>query len=68
MPGSVPKPPGKPPTEPIIIRNPPKPAEEPEIEGPTDGEDEESDVSVPPGIQPEMPPPPVPDERAHNRG
>jgi len=47
--GGVPKPPARPPEEPIIIKNPPKPLEEPELDDPLD----EEDIPPPP---PRMPP------------
>ena len=40
MPDPVPKAPGRPPGEPIIIRNPPRPPEAPEIDRSEDGEDD----------------------------
>jgi hypothetical protein len=62
MPDRVPKPPGRPPGEPIIIRNPPRTPEAPEVD--RDEDDEVPDIKKPPGITPEMPPPPAPWERA----
>jgi hypothetical protein len=62
MPEPVPKPPGRPPAEPIIIRNPSRPAERPEID--RSPEEEEPEIKVPPEIIPEMPPPPGPGEQA----
>jgi hypothetical protein len=63
MPDPVPKAPGRPPGEPIIIRNPPRPPEAPEIDR---SEDEEDDPEIKklPEIVPEKPPPPAPWERA----
>jgi hypothetical protein len=63
LPDPLPKPPGGPPGEPIIIRNPHKAPEEPEIDGSLDEEDE-PEIDQPPGIVPEKPPPPAPWERA----
>jgi hypothetical protein len=63
LPDPLPKPPGGPPGEPIIIRHPPQPLEEPEIDGSLDEEDE-PEIDQPPGIVPEKPPPPAPWERA----
>jgi hypothetical protein len=61
MPDPVPKPPGRPPAEPIII-NPSRPPEKPEIDRSPDQE-EEPEIKVPPEIIPEMPPPPGPGEQ-----
>jgi hypothetical protein len=67
LPEPVPKPPGRAPGEPIIIRHPPAPAEVPEIdETPDEGEDPE--IETPPVVVPEMPPPPAPWERADRDG
>jgi hypothetical protein len=64
MPDPIPRPPGRAPGEPIIIiRKPPRPPEVPEIDGSLDDEDD-PDIGTPPGIVPEMPPPPRPEERA----
>ena len=62
MPDPVPKPPGQPPAEPIIIKNPSRPTERPEIDRSPD--QEEPEIKVPPEIIPEMPPLPGPGERA----
>jgi hypothetical protein len=62
MPDRVPKPPARPPGEPIIIRIPPRKPEAPEVD--RDEDDEVPDIKKPPGITPEMPPPPAPWERA----
>jgi hypothetical protein len=62
MPDPVPKPPGRPPAEPIIIKNPSRPAERPEIDRSPD--EEEPENKVPPEIIPEMPPLPGPGEQA----
>jgi hypothetical protein len=65
MPGPLPKPPGRPPGEPIIIKNPSRPPEAPEIDGSRDEEEnEDPEIKRPPGIIPEMPPPPRPEEEA----
>ncbi len=63
MPDPIPRPPGRAPGEPIIIRKPPRPPEVPEIDGSLDDEDD-PEIRTPPGIVPEMPPPPRPEERA----
>jgi hypothetical protein len=55
MPDPVPKAPGRPPAEPIIIKNPSRPPEKPEIDRSPDQE-EEPEIKVPPEIIPEMPP------------
>ena len=63
LPDPLPKPPGRAPGEPIIIRNPPRVPEAPEIDGSLDEEDE-PDIDQPPEIIPEKRPPPAPWERA----
>jgi hypothetical protein len=63
LPDPVPKPPGRAPGEPIIIKDPTRPLEVPETDGPLDEEDE-PEIRKPPGIIPETPPPPQPWERA----
>jgi hypothetical protein len=63
MPDPLPKPPGRAPGEPIIIKNPPWPPETPEIDGSLDEEDE-PEIKKPPAVIPEKPPPPAPWERA----
>lgn len=63
MPDPLPKPPGRAPGEPIIIRDPLRPPEVPEIDGSLDEEDE-PEIKKPPEIVPEKPPPPAPWERA----
>jgi hypothetical protein len=63
MPDPLPKPPGRPPEEPIIIKNPPPPPEVPEIDGSLDEEDD-PEIEKPPEVVPEMPPPPAPWDRA----
>ena len=64
MPDPVPKAPRRPPGEPIIIRNPSRPPEAPEIDGWQDEEEEVPEIKRPPEIIPEMPPPPGPGEGA----
>jgi hypothetical protein len=66
LPDPVPKPPGRAPGEPIIIRHPPGPSpmEIPEIEGTPDEEDD-PEIEKPPEIAPEKLPPPLPWDRAH---
>jgi hypothetical protein len=63
MPDPVPKPPGRPPAEPIIIKNPFQKAESPEIDRSPDQE-EDPEMKVPPEIIPEMPALPGPGEQA----
>jgi hypothetical protein len=64
MPDSVPKPPRRPPGEPIIIRDPSRPPQAPEIDGSLDEDEEEvPEIKRPPEIIPEMPPPPRPGNR-----
>ena len=63
MPDAVPEPPGRPPGEPIIIKNPPRPPEAREIDGSLDDEDD-PEIKKLPEIVPERPPPPAPWERA----
>jgi hypothetical protein len=63
MPDRIPKPPGRAPGEPIIIKVPSRPPEVPEIDGSLEDEDD-LEIRTPPGIVPEMPPPPRPEERA----
>jgi hypothetical protein len=63
LPDPLPKPPGRAPGEPIIIRKPPRPPGLPEIDGSLDEEDE-PEIDKPPEIIPEKPPPPAPWERA----
>ena len=64
MPDPLPRPPRRPPGEPIIIRNPPRPSEAPEIDGSLDEEDD-PEIGKLPETGPEMPPPPPPEERPH---
>jgi hypothetical protein len=63
MPDPVPKPPDRPPGEPIIIKNPPRPSEVVEIDGSLD-EDDDPEIKKSPDIIPEKPPPPAPWDRA----
>jgi hypothetical protein len=63
MPDPVPKPPGRAPSEPIIIKKPFQPTEKPEIDRSPDQE-EEPEIKMPPEIIPEMPPLPGPGEQA----
>jgi hypothetical protein len=63
LPDRLPKPPGRPPGEPIIIKDPPRPPEAPEIDGSLDDEDE-PEIEKHPEIIPEKRPPPAPWERA----
>ena len=61
-PGRLPKPPARPPAEPIIIKVPPRSREDPEFDRPEDGEDD--DIRRSPWM-PDMPPPLPPEERLH---
>ena len=63
IPDPVPKAPGRPPAEPIIIKNPSGPLERPEIDRSPDQEDE-PEIQVPREIIPEMPALPGPGEQA----
>ena len=64
-PGSLPRPPSRPPMEPIIIRTPPRPREDLEIERPDDmDEDKSSEIRPPPPCVPDQLPPAPPEERA----
>ena len=62
MPDPLPKPPGRPPGEPIIIKDPGRPHDVPEIDGSLDEEDDPEIKDRP--IVPEKPPPPAPWDRA----
>ena len=63
-PGPLPKPPGRPPAEPIVIRTPPRrPRDDLEIDGSVDKEDG-GEIRRPPDWVPDLPPPPRPEERA----
>jgi hypothetical protein len=64
MPDPVPKPPGRPPGELIIIKDPFRPLEAPELDGSLEEEEEENPKIKRPPITPEMPPPPEPWEYA----
>jgi hypothetical protein len=61
VPGGLPKPPAHPPAEPIIIKVPPRPHEEPEVDRPDEGEDDDGLRRAP--WMPDMPPPLPPEER-----
>ena len=61
MPDRLPKPPARPPAEPIIIKVPPRPHEEPEVDRPDDGENDDGIRRVP--WMPDMPQPLPPEER-----
>ena len=63
LPDPVPKPPGRAPGEPIIIKDPSRPPDVPEMDGSLD-EGDEPEIKKPPPIVPEKPPPPAPWERA----
>ena len=63
-PGPLPKPPGRPPAEPIVIRTPPRrPRDDLEIDGSVDEEDG-GEIRRPPGWVPDLPPPAPREERA----
>jgi hypothetical protein len=64
-PGPLPRPPGQPPAEPIVIRTPPRRRGDLEIDVPH-GEDEErgGEIRRPPDWVPDLPVPPPPEERA----
>ena len=55
------RPPGHAPQEPIIIKVPGRLPEAPEIDRSDDEEEEEAEIRRPPGIVPELPPPPRPE-------
>jgi hypothetical protein len=63
LPDPMPRAPGRAPAEPIIIKDPQRPPEVPEIDRPLDEEDEPEIEKLPP-IIPDKPPPPAPWERA----
>jgi hypothetical protein len=67
LPDPMPKPPGRPPGERIIIKDPSRPPEIPEIDKPLDDEDE-PEIKTPPEIIPEKPPPPAPWDHAGRPG
>jgi len=61
-PGPLPKPPGRPPAEPIVIRTPPRPRDDLEIDGSDDEDKEEGgEIRRPPGWVPDLPPPSPPE-------
>ena len=60
--GSLPRPPGRPPAEPIVVKIPPRRRDDPEVEGPDD--EDEGGLRWPPAWLPDLPPPPPPEERA----
>jgi len=64
-PGSLPRPPGRQPAEPIVVKIPPWRRDDPEVEGPNE-QDEEDDGGFrrAPSWIPDLPPPPPPEERA----
>ena len=61
VPEGLPKPPARPPAEPIIIKVPPRPHEEPEVDRPDGGEDDDGIRRAPWML--DMPPPRPPEER-----
>ena len=64
-PGRLPRPPKRPPAEPIIIPVPPRPIDDLEIENPSDADDEpDAEIKRPPVSIPELPPPIPTEERA----
>ena len=62
-PGPLPKPPGRPPAEPIVIRTPPRPRDDLEIERVGRRDEDGGEIRRPPGWVPDLPPPPRPEER-----
>ena len=64
-PGPLRRPPGRPPAEPIIIRTPPRPSEDLEIDGSDNMDDDKKGEirRLPPWV-PDQPPPAPPEERA----
>jgi hypothetical protein len=67
VPDPIPRPPGRAPGEPIIIKDPFRAPDEPDLDRPLDEEDE-PEIEKLPGIVPEQPPPPAPWERANHAG
>ena len=64
MPGPLPRTPGRPPAEPIVIRAPPRrPRDDLEIDG-SDDEEDRGEIRRPPDWVPELPPSAPPEERA----
>ena len=64
MPGPLPRPPGRPPAAPIVIRTPPwRPRDDLEIDGSVDEEDG-GEIRQPPSWVPNLPPLQQPEERA----
>jgi hypothetical protein len=70
-PGPLPRSPDRPPAEPIVIRVPPRPPDDLEVETPGDagdGGEPEAEIRRPPPWIPDQPPPaPPPEERATRR-
>jgi hypothetical protein len=69
-PGPLPRPPGRPPAEPIVIRKPPRPPDGLEVETPDDADgdgDTEVEIKRPPPWIPDLPPPAPPEGRAARR-
>ena len=67
MPGPLPRLPGRPPAEPIVIRTPPRrPRDDLEIER-SDDEEDGGEIRRPPDSVPDLPPPPRLEERAARR-
>lgn len=66
MSNSLPRPPKRPPGEPIIIKDPSRQPDAPEVDRPVNEDEDEEDVEIrrPPENIPDMPPPPGPEERA----
>ena len=66
-PGQLPRPPGRPPAEPIIIRIPPRPHDDLEIEMPEREDDDGGEIRRPPRWVPDPPPPAPPEQRTGGR-
>ena len=67
-PGQLPRPPGRPPAEPIIIRIPPRPHDDLEIEMPErEDDDDGGEIRRPPRWVPDPPPPAPPEQRTGGR-
>ena len=66
VPGQLPRPPGRPPAEPIIIRTPPRPHDDLEIEIPDGDDDRGGEIRRPPRWAPDPPPPAPPEQRTRS--
>ena len=68
VPGQLPRPPGRPPAEPIIIRTPPRPYDDLEIDIPDDEDDDRGgEIRRPPRWVPDPPPPAPPEQRTRSQ-